>query len=365
MTKISEVINVLEKFAPPVFQESYDNCGLLVGDKNAVVNGVLLTLDVIEETIDEAIKNNCNLIVAHHPLIFSGLKKITGANLIQRCVIKAIKNDIAIYAAHTNFDNVNNGVNAKICDLLQLKNQKVLVPKTNTLSKLVTYAPLADADKVRNALFEAGAGNIGNYSNCSFNSNGTGTFMANNGANPFVGELNKLHSEAETKIEVVFPNHLRNQIISKLKQNHPYEEVAYETVAIDNVWTDLGSGRIGELEVEENELDFLNTIKQVFDAKSLRYTKLLNKKVKKVAVCGGSGSFLLNDAINAGADIFLSSDFKYHQFFDAENRIVIADIGHYEGEQYTKQLFSEIINKNFTTFAVRLTEINTNPINYL
>lgn len=365
MIVINDVINVLENYAPLFFQESYDNCGLLVGDKNAKVTGVLITLDVIEDTINEAIKTKCNLIVAHHPLIFSGLKKLTGTNLIQRCIIKAIKHDIAIYAAHTNFDNVGNGVNAKICDLLNLKNQKVLVPKINTLSKLVTYVPLNAADKVRNAMFSAGAGNIGNYSQCSFNSNGTGTFIPQQGSKPYVGRLNKLHLEEETKVEVIFPNYLKQKIVENLFLAHPYEEVAYEIFSIENTSNNIGSGRIGELEKPINGLDFLKQIKKVFNASCIRYTSLPYKKIKKIAVCGGSGSFLLKDAINAGADLFLSSDFKYHQFFEAENRITIADIGHYEGEQFTKQLFSEIINKNFTTFAVRLTEVNTNPINYI
>lgn len=362
--KIKDITNFLEEFAPLSLQESYDNSGLITGNSSDELTGVLITLDTIEEVVDEAIKLNCNMIVSHHPIIFSGLKKITGKNYVERTVIKAIKNDIAIYAVHTNADNVFWGVNSVICKKLRLKNCKILSPVKNKLKKIVTFVPQKDIDNVRNAIFEAGAGNIGNYDNCSFNSEGKGTFRANENANPYVGKLNELHFEKEIRIETVFPAYLENKIVNSLLKSHPYEEVAYDIYSLDNKLDIAGAGMIGELENEEDEKLFLQKLKDIFKVPIIRHTKLLNKNIKKVALCGGAGSFLLKNAIAAHADIFISGDFKYHEFFDAENRIIIADIGHFESEQYTKELFYEILTKKFNNFACFLSEINTNQVNY-
>ncbi len=363
--KIKELSQYLENIAPLNYQESYDNAGLIVGNGNAQISGVLITLDVTEDIVNEAIQKNANLIIAHHPIVFKGLKRFNGSNYVERTVILAIKNDIAIYAAHTNLDNVANGVNAQIAKKLNLKNCRILVPKSHLLRKLVSYVPEKYVDTVRQALFSAGAGQIGDYDNCSFSSKGEGTFRANENANPFVGKANELHKEPEIKIETIFPSRLKSKIIAALIAAHPYEEVAYDIFVLENKDLDIGSGMIGELESPIEPPIFLQNIKEKFNAKGIRYTNFCNRPIRKVAFCGGSGSFLLKNAIHAGADIFITGDFTYHSFFDAEGKIIIADIGHYESEQFTKELFYEIITEKFSTFACYLSEINTNPINYL
>lgn len=363
--KLKEITDYIESIAPLSYQESYDNAGLICGNKEMEVTGALICLDSTEAVIDEAIKTKCNLVIAHHPIVFGGLKKFNGKNYVERVIIKAIKNDIAIYAAHTNLDNVFEGVNKKIADTIGLTNCKILAPQNNTLKRLITFCPDDHAEKLRAALFEAGGGKIGNYDECSFNSNGMGTFRANEGANPFVGEVGKQNHEKETKIEVMYPNYLEGRLLKALFSAHPYEEVAYDLIPLTNANQEVGAGMIGELPAEMEEKAFLEHLKKVMKADGIRYTALKGKKVRKIAVCGGSGSFLLKNAIGAGADVFVTADFKYHQFFDAENQIVIADIGHYESEQYTMELFYDLLAKKFTTFALHLSKINTNPINYL
>ena len=363
--KIFEITSFLEQIAPLAYQESYDNSGLIVGDLNADIKQALVSLDCTETIIDEAIAHNCNLIIAHHPIVFSGLKKITGKNYVERVIIKAIQNNIAIYAIHTNLDSVLNGVNGKIAEKLGLQNCRILAPKSNFLSKLVTFAPVAYADKVRQALFDAGAGNIGNYSEASFNSTGTGTFKGNEKSNAFVGEKNIRHYEDEIKIEVIYETYKTGAILQALRSNHPYEEVAYDILALSNLHQQVGSGLVGTLPQAMNEQEFLVYLKSVMKVNVIRHTELLGKTVKTVAVCGGSGSFLLGNALAAKADVFISADFKYHEFFDADGKILIADIGHFESEQFTPELLMEIITKKFPTFAIRLTEKNTNPIKYL
>ena len=363
--KLREITDCIEAFAPLAYQESYDNAGLLCGNKNMDITSALICIDSTEEVIDEAIELGCNLVIAHHPIVFKGLKKFNGANYVERVIIKAIQHNVAIYAAHTNLDNVHNGVNAKIAQKLGLVNCRVLSPQKNILKKLITFCPSDKAENVRKALFEAGAGGIGKYDECSFNSEGFGTFRAGKGTNPFVGEIGKQHKELEQRIETVFPTYLESKVLKALFSSHPYEEVAYDIYNLNNEVNTLGAGMIGELENDLKEEAFLAFVKEKMHAFGIRYTALRNKPIKKVAICGGSGSFLLEVAIKAGADIFISADFKYHQFFDAENRIVIADIGHYESEQYTMELFSDLLKENFNTFALHLSKINTNPINYL
>ena len=362
---IGDITRYLETIAPPSLQESYDNSGLLTGQTNWACTGALVTLDSTEAVIDEAIAEGCNLVIAHHPIIFSGLKKLNGKNYIERTIIKAIKNDVAIYAIHTNLDNVSLGVNKEIADRIGLVKPQILSHKENTLRKLVVFAPQANADPLRDAIFAAGAGHIGQYSHCSFNIAGKGTFKGEVGSNPHVGEVGKLHTEDEVRIESILPAYLEEKVVNAMLAAHPYEEVAYDIYLPDNKSNNIGSGMVGELENPVNELDFLNQLKQTFNCGVVKYTALLNKPVKKVAVCGGSGRFLLNDAIRAGADVFVTSDFKYHDYFDADNRIVVADIGHYESEQFTKQLLHTLLIKKFTTFAVRVSKTGTNPVNYL
>ncbi|MBL7917587.1 MAG: Nif3-like dinuclear metal center hexameric protein [Bacteroidia bacterium] len=364
MVLVRDIIGAIEEIAPLSFQEDYDNAGLITGDKSWECTGALLSLDCVESVIEEAIKLKCNLIIAHHPIVFKGLKKITGSNYVERTIIKAIKNDIAIYACHTNIDNVQNGVNAKIAEKLGLQNTKILAPKSSLLKKLVVFVPASHVDLVREAVFAAGAGNIGNYSNCSFNTNGIGTFKGNGESKPFLGKQNELSKEEEVKIECVFESHLENGIIGAMLKAHPYEEVAYDILAMANKHKCVGSGLIGELPAEMAEMDYLQLVKERFNIKTLKHTVLTNKKVKKVAVCGGSGAFLLKNAINSGADSYISGDFKYHEYFDAEGKILVADIGHYESEQYTPEIFYGIIQKKFAKFALHLSKTNTNPVNY-
>jgi len=363
--KIKEITQFLEGIAPLNYQESYDNSGLIVGDENKEVTSVLICLDSVEQVIDEAIENGCNLVIAHHPIVFSGLKKLNGKNHIERTIIKAIKNDIAIYAIHTNLDNVKGGVSCKIADILGLKNQKILAPKRDLLRKLEVYVPKENAEEVQSALFSSGAGCVGDYKNCSFQSEGVGTFLPTQDANPAIGKKGKQERVEEVKIEVVFPKNMEKRLISEMKKAHPYEEVAHQIYILDNVFQEVGSGIVGELETEIDSDVFLKSLKNTMKTDCVRHTKLVKNTIKKVAVCGGSGSFLLNNAKVVGADIFITADFKYHEFFNTENNIIIADIGHYESEQFTKELIYDLLINNFSKFAVRLSKVNTNPINYL
>jgi dinuclear metal center YbgI/SA1388 family protein len=362
--KIKDVITSLESLAPPSLQEGYDNAGLITGDETADCRGILVSLDATEPVVDEAIKKGCNLVIAHHPIVFSGLKRITGKNYVQRTIIKAIRNDIALYAIHTNLDNIINGVNGRIASLLGLKDISILSSKENQLKKLYTFVPAADADKIRRALFDAGGGHIGNYDECSFNAEGFGTFKGDLTTDPYVGKPGELHRENEIKIEVVFPAWIEARIIKNLLSAHPYEEAAYDIVKLDNKFPAVGSGIVGELEAPMEETSFLLLLKEKFGLTIIKHTQLLSKPIKKVAACGGAGSFLISSALTEGADIYITSDIKYHEFFDANGKMVIADIGHYESEQFTINLLQEFLEQKFPTFAVLKTEVNTNPVRY-
>ena len=361
---IQSVINYLEGIAPVSLQESYDNAGLLTGHPGWTCSGVLCTLDATEEVILEAVNRQCNLVVAHHPIIFGGLKKINGKNYVERAVIAAIKHDIAIYAIHTNLDNVLAGVNGRIADRLGLVNRRVLSPMPSTLKKLYTFVPVQQAEQVRDAIFQAGGGHIGNYAECSFGVEGTGTFKGLEGTNPFTGKPGERHSEKELKIEVIFPSHLQHAIIQALIKAHPYEEVAYDVVSLVNTHAGTGAGLVGELPRPLDEKSFLALLKEQFNLQVVRHTALLDKPVQKVALCGGAGSFLISKALGAGADVFVTGDMKYHEFFDADRRMVIADIGHFESEQFTTALLIEVLQEKFTTFAVLKSGVPTNPVYY-
>lgn len=370
MTKIKDIISHLEDIAPLVYQESYDNSGLLVGDANQIVTQILVSLDCTEMVIDEAIKKGCNLIIAHHPIVFKGLKKITGSNYVERTILAAIKNDIAIYACHTNLDNIAGGVNFKIAEKLGLVDVKILAPKSEILKKITVFIPKEHTEMVCDAMFKAGAGKIGNYQNCSFLVEGTGSFMPLPNANPHIGQINKTEIVIENRVECIFPAYLENKIVSEMKLVHPYEEVAYYISVLENKNSEIGSGAVGVLKKQISILDFFTTIlKPQFGLQIIKHTENTelnqSKSELKIAVCGGSGVFLLSQAIRAGADVFITSDIKYHEFFDAENKIVLADIGHFESEQFTKEIFYAIITKKFTNIAVLLSETNTNPVKYL
>ena len=364
MPTIHDITAFLELQAPLWYQESYDNAGLITGMGEWECKGVLVTLDATEEVVEEAVRKDCNMVVAHHPIVFRGLKKINGHDYVEKAIIKAIKHDIALYAIHTNLDNVKTGVNAQIADRLGLINRSVLLPKGGTLKKLFTFVPPGHVEQVRTALFEAGGGQISNYSECSFAAPGAGTFKAGENTNPFVGEKGKRHTEEELKLEIVFPEYLEKRLVQAMIKAHPYEEVAFDVVALSNAHPGVGAGLLGELQQPAEEGEMLRLLQSAFRLQVVRHTRLLNKPVKKVAVCGGAGSFLIHKALQSGADIYITADIKYHEFFDANGRMVIADIGHYESEQYTTDLLVELLKQKFNTFALLKTEVSTNPVYY-
>ena len=361
---VQDVINHLEELAPLAYAEDFDNVGLLVGDKNETVTGILVTLDTLEAVVDEAIENNCNLIVSFHPIIFKGLKKLTGKTYVERVVLKAIKHNISIFAIHTALDNALQGVNDMICNQLELTNKRILIPQAATIKKLTTYVPKKEAEQLRNALFEAGAGSIGNYNDCSFNVDGLGTFNGNESSNPTKGKKGNIHIEEETQISVTFAKHLESKILQTLFKTHSYEEVAFEVSTLENKNQHIGMGMIGELTKSMNETEFLSFLKSKMKTECIRHSSQITKPIKKVAVLGGSGSFAIQAAKSSGADAFITADLKYHDFFSAENSILLADIGHYESEQFTKNLLVAYLTKKITNFAIVLSNTNTNPVKY-
>ncbi|WP_010250657.1 Nif3-like dinuclear metal center hexameric protein [Myroides injenensis] len=363
--KIKEIIPVLEELAPLAYAEDFDNVGLLVGSYDLEVTGILVCHDALEEVVEEAIDKKCNFIICFHPILFNGLKSITGKNYVERSIVKAIKNDIAIYAIHTALDNHQEGVNKIFCNTLGIKNCKILIPKQNYVYKLVTFVPINDLVKVRKSLFEAGAGAIGNYDHCSFISNGKGSFRGNQNSNPVIGEPFKEEVVEEVKLEVTFEKHLQQKVLANLFNSHPYEEVAYEIYLLENKLQNVGMGMIGELEEEMDEQAFLKMVKEKTQTGGIRHSKFLNKKIKRVAVLGGSGAFAIKNAIGQKADAYITADLKYHDYYLAENQIVLADIGHFESERYIKNYIVDYLSKKLTTFAVILSTVNTNPVNYL
>jgi dinuclear metal center YbgI/SA1388 family protein len=363
--KISQIITELEDYAPLSLQETFDNSGLQIGDTSQKTRGILLCLDVTEEVIEEAIELDCNLIISHHPLLFKPLKKLTGKTYIERCVIKACKHDIVIYASHTNMDNAFGGVNYRLAEKIGLQNVRVLSPQKDCLLKLVTFVPEAYTETVRNALFKAGAGQIGNYDSCSFNTSGSGTFRAGEEAHPYAGDINEFHTEPEVRIETIVPAYKKSTALRTLLAVHPYEEPAYDFYSLENDWMQVGSGIVGELPYPEDEESFLQKLKTIFNLKTLKHSPFTGKQIREVALCGGSGAFLIPDAIAYGEDIFITGEAKYNDYYDVENRILLAVIGHYESEVATKEIFYDIITKKITNFAVHFSTVNTNPVNFM
>lgn len=361
---VNDFIEAIEELSPSHYAEDFDNTGLLIGEKSIEVTGVLITLDALEAVVDEAIETKCNLIISFHPIIFSGLNKLNRKTYVERVVHKAIKKDIAIYAMHTALDNVSNGVNGMICEKLGLTNTSVLIPKSKTIKKLTTYVPKANAEAVRTALFDAGGGSIGNYDLCSFNIEGIGTFNGNEKSNPVIGERGKTQFEEEIQINLTFSSHLQSRILKALFESHPYEEVAYEVETLENNDQHRGIGMVGELETPLGITEVLSHIKEVFKTKAIRHSELNDRPIKRIAVLGGSGAFAIEKAKAAKADLYITADLKYHDFYKAENQIILADIGHYESEQYTKDLIHAYLTKKFPNFALVLSNINTNPIQY-
>lgn len=362
--QIKDIIQVLEILAPPSYQESYDNAGLILGNSHWECTGIICSLDATEEVILEAKAKGCNLVVAHHPILFKGIKQLNGKNYVEQTLITAIKSDIAIYAIHTNLDNVIWGVNGKIADQIGLMNRQILAPKAGLLSKLICFAPASAIENLKTALFAAGAGHIGNYSECSFEVKGLGNFKGGEGSNPTIGHSGQNTSTEEVRIEFIHPSHLQKKLVSAMIKAHPYEEVAYDLISLDNDYQHVGSGILGNLPEPMEETMLLNMLKTSFGLSVIKHSPFLGKRVEKIAICGGAGSFLIGTAIGAGADVLISADLKYHEFFDANGRILIADIGHWESEQYTTDLLFDILQAKFPTFAVLKSVIKTNPVNY-
>ncbi|UBM57170.1 Nif3-like dinuclear metal center hexameric protein [Marinilongibacter aquaticus] len=362
--KIHEICNHLESFAPLGIQEPYDNSGLLVGHPNTEVQAALITLDCTEEVVEEAIEKQCQLIIAHHPIIFKGLKSLTGKNYVERTVIKAIQHNIALYAIHTNLDNTLGGVNFKIAEKLNLQDVEILLPKNDQLMKLTVFVPTAHTGPLLDALYAAGAGEIGNYSQCSFRTEGKGTFKPNEAATPRIGQRNRYEEVDEHRIEVIFPFHRKNAVLAGMREGHVYEEIAYYLTPLSNRFQEVGSGAVGHLPEAMNGQDFLAFLKQALNVEVIKHTEIPDKEIKRIALCGGSGSFLLSAAKRSKAEVYISSDFKYHEYFDAEGEIMIADVGHFESEQFTKELIRDVLLKKFTNFASYLSEVKTNPVSY-
>lgn len=364
MISLNEICKSLHELAPLSYQESYDNSGLLCGDPTMEVRGVLFCLDCTEAVLEEALAEGCNLIVAHHPLVFTALKTFSKGSYVERILIKALKQDLAIYACHTNLDHVPQGVNARLAQKLGLSAFKILQPKAGLLKKLVTYVPESHVETLREALCSAGAGRIGNYDSCSFGSEGTGTFRGNAASNPFVGKAGNLHREKETRLEVLVETPFEQSILRALRNSHPYEEPAFDLYPLDNRHPGIGSGMIGELEQALTEEEFLLRVKQSLKAGVLRHTAKRARPIKRVAICGGSGRFLLEAAVLAGADAYVTADFKYHDFFDVDGRLLLVDPGHFETEQFTPEIFYEWFQNKFPKFALRLSKRQSNPIHY-
>ena len=362
--KLKDLCSYLDSAVPLSFQESYDNSGLQVGSSEREITSALITLDVTEEVMDEAISLKCDVLVSHHPLIFNGIKSLTGKSFTERILYMAVKHDIAIYSAHTNLDVISNGVSRKMAEKMGLEKIKVLSPSENRLLKLVTYIPESHFEKVKNALFEAGAGVIGNYDRCGFTTSWTGSYRGNESTKPFLGEKGKIHFEKEMRFETILFSHLKDKAIKALIEVHPYEEVAYDLYVLENMNIEIGLGCVGNFPRKFSEDDFLKFVSSVFDAKGVRYSKPTGKPIRKVALCGGSGAALLNLAICSGADAFLTADIKYHDFFKTENKILMVDTGHFESEKFSIEILKDLIIKKFPKFAVRFSETNTNPINY-
>lgn len=363
--KIKEIVGALERFAPLPLQDGFDNAGLQIGLTDVEATGALLCLDVTEAVLDEAITLGYNLVISHHPLIFKGYKSITGKDYVERCILKAIKNEIVIYSAHTNLDNVMGGVNYKIAEKIGLHEVNVLAGKEESLLKLVTFVPSEHIEKVRSALFKAGCGNIGNYDSCSYAVEGLGTFRAGEGTNPYCGNIGELYSEPEIRLETILPSFKMNEVMKTLIQAHPYEEPAFDFYPVKNVWGQAGSGIIGQLKEPMTELEFLKLVKKTFEVGCVKHNKLSGKLIEKVALCGGAGAFLIPKAIAQGADVFITGEIRYHEYFGHENNILLAEIGHYESEQYTKEILYSIIENTFPNFQIQISKVNTNPIKYL
>lgn len=363
--KIREIIRTLEELAPLPLQESYDNSGVQIGEVNQEAKAALLCIDVTESVVDEAIALGCNLIISHHPLAFRPFKTLTGKNYIERSFIKACKHDIVIYSAHTSLDNALGGINCYLAELLGLSQIRILSPKQNFLLKLAVFVPVSHLENVRSTLFSAGAGHIGAYDMCSYSNIGEGTFRAGSETDPYCGEKGILHAEKEYKLEVILPVFKQKEVLQALLAVHPYEEPAYDLYMLQNEWMQAGSGIVGTLKEPVDEEDFLYHLKDTLRLDVIQHSKCIGKKVQYIAICSGSGAFLIPQAIKYGADVFITGEAKYNDFYDVEDKLLLATIGHYESEICTKDIFYKLLSKKYPNFALNKSGYDQNPVEYL
>ena len=364
--KVREIIRLLEEWAPPILQESYDNSGLIVGDRDAVIEKVLVSLDCTEDVVAEAEAEGAGMIISHHPIVFKGLKSFTGSTYVEKTVMRAIKSGIAIYAIHTNLDNVYSGVNYELATALgcEKSSLKILKPKPELLAAITVFCPEDKAEEVKEAMHRAGAGEVGDYDMCSFSVEGEGAFRPLEGSNPMVGNHGEVEKVGEQRIEMLCERWKTGNVIAAAKNAHPYDEMVNFVTFLSNKNGKIGSGMTGKLPNPISWEEFLDSTKIALNVQHIKHTKPISKTVQHIAVCGGSGSFLLRDAISKRADVFITSDFKYHEFFDAEDKIMIADVGHFESEWRTSTIIANRIREKFTNFAVRLASANTNPVQF-
>ena len=342
---IEELTTFIEDKFPLSQQESYDNCGLIVGDPKKTVKKVLLALDCTEQVIKEAKLKKADVIITHHPLMFSSINKLTANDYEGSLIIKLIKSDIALYAVHTNLDNSINGINKYLALKLGLKNLQILVGKEKTFKKIITFVPKAYSQKVITALSAAKAGNIGLYSHCAFVTEGSGCFKPEKGAKPFLGELSKINQVEEVKLEMVFASENQKMIENSLKKAHPYEQPAFDIIELANPNPDIGAGIYGDLPAQINTAEFLKLVKTKLNLSYIRQSNSAKKFISKVAICSGAGFFVFEQAKRLNVDALVTSEIKHHEFLAAENNILLCDIDHHEGEIAAVNILDQILQK--------------------
>lgn len=366
MTKIKEVLQAMDAICSESIQESWDNSGLQWGDDSETVKGVIVSLDVTMDVINEAIDCGCNLIIAHHPLIFGPLKQVRkNGTEVERLAYHCIQNSIAVYAAHTNWDKVAQGVSWVMAKRIGLLNEEILQPEKDGLCNLKVMGTPRDIAEIRKAWFNAGIGNVGEYSNCSFTTDGWGTFEPSESANPSVGEKNKTEFLRENAIEILCTKKDVSKALAIATETSSYETIAHSIIPLKNTNDTLGFGCIGELKEALSLSDFLALCKEKYACKVVRYNPSEKiKNIKTVAVCGGSAIDFLPTAIARKADAYITADVKYHQFMLADDALTLVDVGHYESEIWAMEYLTHLISEKFHNFAIRLTTINTNSVRY-
>ena len=363
--KIKEVIQFLEQKFPLHWQEDFDNCGVQCGDKERELTGIVVCFDMSEAVIDEALAQGSNMVISHHPIIYKhGLKKIEPTNRVGKIIYKALENKILLYSMHTNIDSGKAGGNVLFAKKLELQNLSVLVPKENQFCKLVVFVPAENSALLKEAMFKIGCGNIGNYSHCSYSCEGIGSFKPLTGVNPHIGKHNRLERVDEERIEMIFPKNIKRQVIETLYGHHPYEEPAFDIITLENQNREVGLGRIGLLPTSMLAKDFILYIKEKLNLDFVKFSGNRDAEIKKVAVCGGGGASFISEALTAGVNAYITGDLKYHDFFIPENKMLLIDIGHFEGEHFIREIITSLLQENFNTFATHFTEVEIPVIHH-